>query len=209
MCRTVGHRWNSPQMLVDITNITTITNKLAVIANLSQFREKNVTKHSLFRPLHFLNFCPRNAGNTISEVSEMHNFSGENPPDPPKWKIKWKIVPTALFVSYSACCDLLLLVLLRHCHKGTYYGYTLTHAQTFGSVVNKTLTSHRCWTVVSSAEGIIQKLCDPLLSNRGQLQRSWDSKLRCLDDHHGRSIYEGGNGTWRNTKWETEIFLRR
>ena len=38
-------------------------------------------------------------------------------------------------VSYSASNDWLLLARLWHCHKGTYYGYKLTNAQTFGSGV--------------------------------------------------------------------------
>ena len=38
-----------------------------------------------------------------------------------------------MFVSYSASYDWLLLALLRRYHKGMYYGYKLTHAQTFAS----------------------------------------------------------------------------
>ena len=40
-----------------------------------------------------------------------------------------------MLVSYSVCYDCLLLARLRHYHKGTHYGYKLTHAQTFGSGV--------------------------------------------------------------------------
>ena len=40
-----------------------------------------------------------------------------------------------MFVSYSASYNWLLLARLRHYHKGTYYGYKRTHAQTFGSGV--------------------------------------------------------------------------
>ena len=40
-----------------------------------------------------------------------------------------------MFVSYSASYDWLLLALLKHYHKGTYYGYKRTDAQTFGSDV--------------------------------------------------------------------------
>ena len=40
-----------------------------------------------------------------------------------------------MFVSYSVSYDWLLLARLKHCHKGTYYGYKLTHAQTFVSGV--------------------------------------------------------------------------
>ena len=105
MCRTIGHRWNNPPMLVDITSITTITNKLAVkpIADLPQFREKNVCKHSLFRLLHFVNFCSPKCRKCHFRVLRNAKFPG------PSYKSvvtailppRWKIVPTALLWVYE------------------------------------------------------------------------------------------------------------
>ena len=78
MCRTIGHRWNNPPMLVDITSITTITNNLAV--NTLQICHNFEKKMSLNTP--YLDFyillisALQNAGNVISEFSEMQNFPG-------------------------------------------------------------------------------------------------------------------------------------
>ena len=43
-----------------------------------------------------------------------------------------------MFLSYSASW-LVVLARLKRYHKGTYYGYKLTHAQTFGSGVGWTM----------------------------------------------------------------------
>ena len=62
-----------------------MTNKLAVkpIADLSQFREK-MSLNTPYLGLYILLISAlQNAGNTISEVSEMQNFPGDNLPGPP------------------------------------------------------------------------------------------------------------------------------
>ena len=73
-------------LAVDITSITaTITNELAVNPmHLSQFREKMSLNTPYLDHYILLISGLQNIGNTISEVSELHNFPGENSPDPLK-----------------------------------------------------------------------------------------------------------------------------
>ena len=108
--RTVGHRWNNPQMLVHITSITTIPTSWWVNPlQICHIFEKKVTKHSLYRPLHLVNFwspkcrkCQfrglRNANFDGGESPRTtlkgcrHSYFDTHPPPP-----RWKIVPTALW----------------------------------------------------------------------------------------------------------------
>ena len=121
--RTVGHRWNNPQMLVDITSITTITNKLTVnILQIFTVSRKNVNKHSLFRPLHFVNSCSPKCRNCHFRGLRNAHFDGEEPPDHLK-RVSLQLL----------CPPLDEKSFLRHCPRTLNFPYkslagTLHHA---------------------------------------------------------------------------------
>ena len=73
-------------MLVDITSITTITNNLAVnTLQICHNFEKKMSLNTPYLGLYILLISAlQNAGNAISEVSEIQTFPGVNPPTPLK-----------------------------------------------------------------------------------------------------------------------------
>ena len=90
-------------MLVQWYNeFTTITNKLAVnpLQICHSFREK-MSLNTPYLGLYILLISVlQNAGNAISEVSEMENFLGETPPGPPK-KVEKVLFPAAFWSSFE------------------------------------------------------------------------------------------------------------
>ena len=97
----------------------------------------------------------------------------------------------------SAC---LLLARLRHYHKGMYYGYKLTHAQTFGTwvTVTRQKTNERLSCVTMTTPYLPRSVVRYVVAvtnrrgciRRGRIRR-WYDRLRCVGTgyHWNRSWY--------------------